>query len=160
MEYYKVYIQKEGGALKETIADFGLYCQTIPFHVGRSIKELPKRSWFDEHGDDEYVPDTLMVDAYDLDVTFIYKGSKYSANTIVSAFISYITGADNSGTVFSIYDSYTGIGRQKCRVMEVAEKAQIYRVDDSEMAGEGDILQFSVKVKVNDPVTNWVPNLS
>lgn len=160
MEYYKVYIQKEGGALKETIADFGIYCQQIPFHIGRKIKDLPVRSWYDENGDDEYVPSSLMTQAYDMTISFICKGSKFSTNTVVSNFISYITGADGTGTVFSIYDTYTKVGRQKCRVMEVADKAQIYRVDDSEMAGEGDILQFSIQVKVNDPVTNWTPNLS
>lgn len=146
MECYKVYIKqdKSGASVVETIEDFGLYCVDIPFKPAGDVKDVVSRDWKDENGVDEYIPaDGLKMLAYEIDVKFGYKGDKFGANEAISSLLSYLT----TGYV-SIYDTYTGIGRQKVRLVKLNDNADIVRDDD------GDILIFSVTLKVCDPITN------
>lgn len=146
MECYKVYIKqdKSGASVVETIEDFGLYCVDIPFKPAGDMKDIVSRDWKDENGVDEYIPaDGLKMSAYEIDVKFGYKGAKFGANKAISSLLSYLT----TGYV-SIYDTYTGIGRQKVRLVKLNDNADIVRDDD------GDILVFSVTLKVCDPITN------
>ena len=146
MECYKVYIKqdKSGASVVETIEDFGLYCVDIPFKPAGDVKDIVSRDWKDENGVDEYIPaDGLKMSAYDIDVKFGYKGDKFGANKAINSLLSYLA----TGYV-SIYDTYTGIGRQKVRLVKLNDNADIVRDDD------GDILIFSVTLKVCDPITN------
>ena len=146
MECYKVYIKqdKSGASVVETIEDFGLYCVDIPFKPAGDVKDIVSRDWKDENGVDEYIPaGGLKMSAYEIDVKFGYKGDKFGANEAISSLLSYLTTGD-----VSIYDTYTGIGRQKVRLVKLNDNADIVRDDD------GDILIFSVTLKVCDPITN------
>ena len=146
MECYKVYIKqdKSGASVVETIEDFGLYCVDIPFKPAGDVKDVASRDWKDENGVDEYIPaGGLKMSAYEIDVKFGYKGDKFGANEAISSLLSYLT----TGYV-SIYDTYTGIGRQKVRLVKLNDNADIVRDDD------GDILIFSVTMRVCDPKTN------
>lgn len=146
MECYKVYIKQEksGASVVETIEDFGLYCVDIPFKPAGDVKDIVSRDWKDENGVDEYIPaDGLRMSAYEIDVKFGYKGDKLGANKAISSLLSCLT----AGYV-SIYDTYTGIGRQKVRLVKLNDNAELVRDDD------GDILIFSVTLKVCDPITN------
>ena len=146
MECYKVYIKQEksGASVVETIEDFGLYCVDIPFKPAGDVKDISSRDWKDENGLDEYIPaDGLKMSAYEIDVKFGYKGDKLGANKAISSLLSCLT----AGYV-SIYDTYTGIGRQKVRFVKLNDNAELVRDDD------GDILIFSVTFKVCDPITN------
>ena len=146
MECYKVYIKqdKSGTSVVETIGDFGLYCVDIPFKPAGDVKDVVSRDWKDDNGVDEYIPaDGLKMSAYEIDVKFGYKGNKLGANKAISSLLSCLT----AGYV-SIYDTYTGIGRQKVRLVKLNDNAELVRDDD------GDILIFSVTLKVCDPITN------
>ena len=108
------------------------------------MKEVSSRDWKDENGVDEYIPtDGLKMSAYEIDVKFGYKGDKFGANKAISSLLSLLS----SGYV-SIYDTYTGIGRQKVRLVKLNDNAELVRDED------GDILIFSVTLKVCDPITN------
>lgn len=148
MKYYKYYIQKEadGAAVKETGADFDIYEVESKFYGSVSAKELPKRSWNDEHGDDEFVPDDLMMESLTHAVKFGYKGDKFSANKAIKSFLDYLS----KGGSMKIYDEYNGIGRQHVRFSSMSDDATLVRDE------EGDILIFTVSLKVNDPVTDIV----
>lgn len=148
MKYYKYYIQKEadGSAVKETGADFDIYEVESKFYGCVSAKELPKRSWNDEHGDDEFVPDDLMMESLTHTVKFGYKGDKFSANKAIKSFLDYLS----KGGSMKIYDEYNGIGRQHVRFSSMSDDATLVRDE------EGDILIFTVSLKVNDPVTDIV----
>lgn len=146
MQYYKIYIQSEadGAAMKETIADYGMYCMEFPFKVSGDIKSPAKRSWYDEDGDDEYVPDgSLKVEAYETTVKFGYKGARNSAPSAVRAFLSYL----RSAGLMKIYCEYGSIGRRGVRLSKVADDAEL--IQDA----SGDLVVFKVTFKVNDPVT-------
>ena len=146
MECYKVYIKqdKSGASVVETIEDFGLYCVDIPFKPAGDVKDVVSRDWKDENGVDEYIPaDGLKMSAYEIDVKFGYKGDKFGANTAVNSLVSYLL----EGYV-SLYDTYTRIGRQHVRFVKLNDNAELVR------DGDGDILIFSVTMKVCDPKTN------
>lgn len=149
-QYYKVYMQKEqdGGALKETIADFGMYCMDIPFAIGGSAKSLTERSWADEDGKDVYIPETIMIEAYTMTVKFGFKGDKFSANENITNMVNYLTGRDGSGVYLKMYCDYTKIGRKHVRFVKLSDEAELVRNDE-----DGDILVIEMQFSVDDPAT-------
>ena len=154
MNYDKVYIQKmkEGAAVKETVADFDIYCAEIPFRLFVEAKDPSKRDWMDEHGDDEYIPDGgLKLKAYTMDVKFCCKGDKFSSNAKIQKFVEYLTGMDGSGAVMKMYCTWTKIGRREIRFDKLNDKAELVR------DGDVDTLVFTITFKVNDPVSNITP---
>lgn len=152
MKYYKYYVQKEMDkpsttpqpAVKELGEDFGFYETESKFYGGNAVKEVPKRDWHDEDGDDEFVPSEQKYKAFEMEVKFGYKGDKFSANDKLKALQDYL-----SGGTMKVYDSYNRIGRQNVRFEEISDDAELVR--DSE---DGDILIITVKLKVNDPRTS------
>lgn len=146
MKYYRYFIKKEskGSPVKETGEDFDIFEMESSFYGGNEAKDVPKRTWYDEHGDDEFVPDTLMMQAKEHSVKFGYKGDKFSANAAIKSFINYLS----TGGKMKIYDEYNQIGRQHVRFKSLNDSAELFRDDD------GDILVFTVNFKVNDPVTD------
>ena len=147
MEYYEFYIQKEseGSAVKDTVEDFGMYEVQSKFYGGREVKEPARREWRDEDGDDEFVPSSPVFKAQEMEIKFAYKGAMSSANDKLEAFIKYLS----EGGTMKTYDSYNRIGRRNVRFVSVSDDAELVR--DSV---DGDILVFTVKLKVNDPVTD------
>lgn len=147
MKYYKFYIQKEseGAAVKETGADFNVYETQCKFYGGGEVKDLAKREWHDEHGEDEFVPDEMKFKSQEMEVKFSYKGNKNSANNVIKTFMNYLS----TGGAMKIFDEYNQVGRQNVRFVSISDDAELIRNDS-----EGDILIFTVKFKVNDPVTN------
>lgn len=153
-DFYKVYMQKEsdGSEVKETIADFGIYCADIPFSITGDAKEVTSRNWYDEDGLDEYIPaNGLKISAYDMEVKFCCKGDKFSANTTIRKFLDYIIGKDGTGAMLKMYCDYTNIGRRHIRYVKMDDKAELVRDED------GDILVFSISFKVGDPITDITP---
>nr|DAQ42756.1 MAG TPA: hypothetical protein [Caudoviricetes sp.] len=154
MKYEKVYIQKigTGSPVKETIADFDIYCADMPFKLFVEAKAPSKRDWYDEHGDDEYIPNGgLKLKAYTMDVRFCCKGDKYSSNEKIKKFINYLTGLDGSGAEMKMYCTWTKIGRKGIRFDKLNDKAELLRDED------GDTLVFTITFKVNDPITDITP---
>lgn len=147
-----LYIQKmiSGAAVKDTVTNFDIYCMEIPFIIATEAKELASNDWYDEHGDEEYIPSALKMKAYEMDVKFACKGATKTCNAKINAFLNYLTGADqqNPGAKMKMYSTYTQIGRQDVRFVSLSEDAELVR------DANGDILIFTVTFKVNDPVTN------
>ena len=93
MEYYRtlIKIEGEGFITVDTIKSYGIYCMDIPFRVGSTAKDIHKRSWKDDDGDDEYIPPTgIRMQAYEMTVKFGFKGNKFSANKSISDFANYL----------------------------------------------------------------------
>lgn len=108
------------------------------------MKDIPSRDWPDEHGNDEFIPDKPVYKAYEIECEFVFIGTHGTANEKIRSFLQYL--AENGS--FSIYDTYTKIGRQNVRYVSNSEDV-FYRRD-----GENDIVVFSVTLKVNDPITD------
>lgn len=108
------------------------------------MKDIPSRDWPDEHGDDEYVPGTPYYKAYEMDCEFVFLGPHGTANAKIKDFLKFLA----EGGKFRIYDTYTKIGRTEVRYMSYSENV-LYRRD-----GQDDIVIFSVKLKINNPVSD------
>ena len=153
MKYFRFYIQKEGtdssGAaypIKESGKDFNVYEKECKFYGGRETKDIPKRDWYDQNGDDEFTPTTPVYKSQDVDVKFAYKGALFSANAYIKNFMEYLA----TGGTMKIYDEYNRIGRQSVRFVGIPDDAELHRKKD----GADEALIFTVKLKVNDPVTD------
>lgn len=163
-QWMNFYIQKTGTStggtpypVYESVRQWGVWCKSIPFTIMEKTKDPAKRSWFDEDGDDEYIPDGgLRAEAYTMKIEFGCK--KMPAKTVegvvipavedvrqkVGAFIQYLK---ESG-MMNLYSSYTRIGRQNVRLESVASDAKW------ESKGGQEFLVFTVNLRVTDPVTD------
>lgn len=133
--------------VRESVGSFGIWCKSIPFQIFNKTKEPAKRTWYDEHGDDEYIPsDGLYLEAYTMKVEFGCKkmSSVSDVRQKVGEFLKYLR---ESG-MMKLYCSHTRIGRQNVRLSSVSENAK-WRSDE-----QGEFLVFEVTFKVNDPVTD------
>ncbi len=149
MDYFKIYLQKEsdGADVKDTITDFGMYVSESPFKPCDSVKEPTKRDWYDEDGDDEYIPaDGLRMASYENKVKFLFKGDTFDATERTKNFIEYLRTAG----MMKMYCEFNQIGRQHVRLKSI--DPTLYRDTN-----DGDILSLSVTFKFNDPITDIKP---
>lgn len=155
------------GGVIDCYTQYGVVCQEFPFKHLPESKELPKRDWFDEDGEDSYIPkDGLKAKAYDLEVKFLYvnnsdeerkrSGSTMTESELVAkmktdlvSFINNLYGKDNDGaSLMKIYDEYTCTGRRGVYVLSV-DNDLFFNSDSSSDV----IAQFKVKFRVTDPIT-------
>lgn len=168
--YKKFYIQQytasgsteTDGTIVDTQAQFGVVCQECPFQYLPEIKELPKRDWNDEDGDDVYMPtDGLKFKAYDMEVKFLYVGTGYvkQDETVVSkeaemkekisGFINFIYGKNAGGSpLLKIYDEYTLTGRKGVHCISIDNELIAYDDRNNNVIGS-----FKAKFRVTDPAT-------
>lgn len=147
MDFYRAYFIQDGTEVaKDTLDDFEVYLKDIPFDYIEELKEVPSNSWYDEMGDDEYLPPGgVMSKGYEIDVEWAYKGAKDSANAVLARFINYLRmGSDQTKSpFFTLYDNFTKITRHKVRLVKLHNDAELVRQD------EQDILIFKTTLKVN-----------
>lgn len=134
----------------ESVEDFGIWCKSIPFKLFGKVKQPYGNTWKDEEGDDEYLPDELLLEAYTMEVEFGCKKTSTVTDVRekVSEFLDYLRGKDGTGARLKIYSTYTRIGRQDVRLDEVSDDCEWYSEED------GEFLVFKVVFKVNDPDTD------
>lgn len=144
MEYKPFLIQKlkEGSPVRNS-KEWGIWIKSFPFKIYPKMKEPAKKSWKDENGDDEFVPDTPVFEAYTIEVEFVFIGESGSGGHQIRSFLEYLA----TNGEFSIYDTYTKIGRTRVRFDYFSDKAFRRREN------ENDVVQFSVSLKINDPIT-------
>lgn len=135
----------------ESVSTWGIFCKTIPFKLFDKVKDPAKRSWHDEHGDDEYIPSTgLFLEAYTMKVELACKkgsDSMASVDNVRTNIGNFLTYLRQSG-LLKLYSSHTRIGRQNVRLESVSDNGKWVNEDDAEF------LIFEVTFKVNDPVTD------
>lgn len=144
MEYKPFLIQKlKNNSPVRDSREWGIWIKSIPFQLYPKLKDPAKRSWPELNGDEEYLPESPVFDAYTMEVNFVFIGERGTANAQIRGFMNYLS---RDGE-FSIYDTYSAIGRTHVRYSSYSDKAFRRR------EGENDIVQFSVTLKVNDPIT-------
>lgn len=157
--YLPFYIQKagSGNTCKNSLTEWDMAVKSFPFKYLPEAKDPSHNDWYDENGNDEYVPSELKFKAYDIDVEFIIceddttsagatTTSDKHIRTKLTAFFNYIKSGE-----FKIVDSYTGIGRQHIRYVKFDSQSFRRRADHA-------MLVFKVTFKVNDPITNMKYN--
>lgn len=166
-DYKRFYVQQQSydGSSYTNVGDavelgtYNVVCQEFPFKYLPETKELPKRDWPDENGDDVYFPtDGLKMKAFDMDVKFLYAGpiSTYTqdGNTIygmrdnLTRLISFLRGRNSDGSpCLLIYDEYTDIALCGVYVSEISN--DLYEYNDVNINAHA---VFKVKFRVTNPV--------
>lgn len=150
---YRLLIRQQGGEVIDTYESFNVACQEFPFRHLPETKDLPKRDWYDEHGEDSFIPtDGLKFKAYDLEAKFIYVGEEADMTADVKRFINYLYGRNDGGSpILSVYDEYTKTGRTGVYMVGVTTK--LFDISSFDLDA---IAIFSAKFRVTDPVTDIV----
>lgn len=151
MNNYKGILFQKGEGIVYNSSHWGCFVVESPYiPVPTTPKNISSQSWFDEHGDDEYIPDTIYYEPVEATVKFVFKGTVAEAKTQITAFISYLQGGE-----FKFYDEFYKVGRQHVRLLNFSDEAQFVYSDISTERG---CATFSVVFKINDPVTDITLN--
>lgn len=144
--YKGILFQKDGESVRNS-SEWGCYVTGSPYiPTPTKPKNIASQSWYDEHGDDEFIPEQLYYEAVEAELSFVYKGTVTKAKSQILAFIDYLRGG-----YFKFYDQFYEIGRQKVRMVDFSEGAEFKYSDIT--TGEG-VATFSINIKINDPVTD------
>lgn len=150
VDYKPFYIQAESDSVAKNTIEWGLVAKVNPYPLLPNPKQPYSNSWHDENGDDEWC-DQMHYESIEFTVSFYIKAFDSEGKTAkelvrdqIDDFFSYIRNGE-----FRIYDSYNGIGRRKVRYAGYEEDQFTSRSDWAKAI-------FSIKFKVNDPVTRMV----
>jgi hypothetical protein len=150
LDYKPFYIQTDVDASAINTTEWGLIAKSNPYPILPQPKEVYKNEWLDENGDDEWC-DKMYYESIEFTVSFYIKAFDSEGKTAkelvrnqIDDFFAYIRDGE-----FRIYDSYNGIGRRKVRYAGYEEDQFTSRNDWAKAI-------FSIKFKVNDPVTRMV----
>lgn len=147
MSNYKgILFQRDGESVRNS-TEWKCYVENSPYiPVARKAKNITSQSWYDEHGDDEFIPNALYYEPVEATLDFVFKGSVSEAKTQIVSFINYLRGG-----LFKFYDEFYQVGRQNVRVISFPDNTQ-FKYDDI-TKGTG-VATFSIEIKINDPVTD------
>ena len=148
--YKPFYIQTVNDSAAWSTEVYGLVAKSNPYPIMPNPKDPYKNDFKDANGDDEYVQE-MFYESQEISVKFYCKvpGASEAEKLLrhqVAAFFEKIKKGE-----FLIYDSYTGIGRQKVRYAGYEEDSFVARDDYARVI-------FTVKFKVNDPLTQMYYN--
>lgn len=155
VEAYSILFQKtvEGAKVKDLLTEWNMVCTDFPFELYPETKDLPKRDWIDEDGEDTFIPDVLPLKAYDLEAGICYKGEMCTAYDKLTSFLNYLIGEDGNGATLKVHNLYAGIGRQGLYFLGASDY-------DFHSTKDGDVVTFKVKFRVTDPKTQIIPSYS
>lgn len=160
---YGLIIKRGNDSTVNTFTRWNIACVNIPFKAGGSTKSPAKRDWFDEHGEDVYIPSKLMFEAYDVEfeVACVIKGNIWNLSQSfekIDSFKKWLTGNDTSGgsgAELKVYSPYSTIGRQGCYLVSISdEDPHLQLKTESGNIYKENVLTFKVKFRVTDPMTN------
>lgn len=166
-DIHTILFQKAGSeTVVNSYTQWGIVCSKVPFAVGTETKELAKRNWYDEHGEDTYIPSQLMFSAYDAEFEFAYKGQELATNPFdlslalaqIDAFRKWLTGNDTSsgsGAELRIYAPFSTIGRQGCHLVSFSDEDPVVHVKEEQgNVYNENVLTFKATFHVTDPMTD------
>lgn len=152
--YKPFYIQTETDLAAWSTGVYGLVAKSNPYPALPEPKDPYKNDFHDENGDDEYTA-AMRYKSFTFKVKFYVKTFDVVTNNVVTktatealreqiaSFFNLIKNGE-----FKVYDSYTGLGRQKVRYAGYDEEDNAFLARDNWAR-----LIFSVTFKVNDPIT-------
>lgn len=148
VNYQPFYIQTDADNSAIDTTEWGLVAKTNPFPALPTPKEPYKNEWFDEDGDDEY-NEMMFYESFEFDVQFYVKTIGENAEARLLSQIDSFFDKIKRGE-FKIYDSHTGVGRQKVRYagFNSDEYKRRYKASSDWARAI-----FTITFKVNDPLT-------
>ena len=153
--YKPFYIQYgENATATDTKSAWGMVAKTNPYPLLPTPKDPYKNDWKDEDGDDEYTT-YMHYKGFEMEVEFYMKavdGETYNAaSELHRAAWSFFTAVREGN--FRVYDAYTCLGFQRVRYAGSDFDDATFK----ERNGTATVM-FTVKFKVNDPVTRMTLN--
>lgn len=148
VNYQPFYIQTDADNSAIDTTEWGLVAKTNPFPALPTPKEPYKNEWLDEDGDDEY-NEMMFYESFEFDVQFYVKTIGENAEARLLSQIDSFFDKIKRGE-FKIYDSHTGVGRQKVRYagFNSDEYKRRYKASSDWARAI-----FTITFKVNDPLT-------
>lgn len=147
LDYKPFYIQTDGDSAARDTTEWGLIAKVNPYPLLPDPKDPHKNEWFDEHGEDEWC-EKMYYKPIDFSVSFCvmaYDTPEGTAEELIRESIESFFSTIKEGQ-FKIYDSYSGIGRQKVRYAGYSE-------EEFKRKGEKARAVFEIRFKANDPIT-------
>ena len=141
---------KSDSKVKSSLRDFGFAVTEIPW-PDTAVKEIAKRNWPGEHGEDAYFPSMHGMEAYDLSVKFVYKGDLKTSYGAMKKLREYLMGMDGDGTEMRVYDPYNGIGKAGVTLSKMTDR-------EPHRTSLGDVLEMTVVFRVTSPVSELTLN--
>lgn len=151
VNYQPFYIQTDADETAVDTTEWGMIAKTNPFPALPNPKEPYKNEWLDENGDDEYNK-KMFYESFEFDVQFYVKAIGGNAEAVLLSQIEAFFEKIKEGE-FMIYDSHTGLGRQKVRY--AGFNSEEYKRRYKATADWARAI-FSVTFKVNDPITRII----
>lgn len=147
------------GAVVDVLSQWNIGVSEFPFSRYPESKDIAKRDWKGTDGVEIYTPTGgLPLKDYDVDVTFLYSGTKTRIQADLNGFLDFIYGRGAVGLVggvgsgrLAIYDDHVADGKKDVYVVSVAN--ELYWNVDTD---DDTIATFKVKFHVADPVTDVV----
>lgn len=124
----------------------------MPDNIPLKPKNIYSHSWFDENGDDEYIPQTIFYEPVTIAMKFAAKvDNSTSTGTLRATVKSFLDAI--IGKTFSFYAPVQGIGRRDCRVDSLSDDAAYHNLPIAGGNNYEERLVFTLNVKINDPYT-------
>lgn len=145
MKYEDLYIQPTGASLFK-LSDYGCYLTKVDAPLCGDVKEPYKVTWMDEDGDDEYFPDRMFFESFEITFGVVAK-SEGRIDAVRSDALDLIS-ALTSNNPLILYDKNSLVGWAGVRFIGCSNTS--YHMIDKD-DGIETILEFDLKFKVNYP---------
>ena len=152
------------GDVVNSFSQWGIVCCKVPFKAGVKTKALPNRDWYDEDGDDTYIPTLLRHEGYEAEFEFAYQGEELASDimnlglalTQITNFKNWLSGrSGNSGADLCIYSPYSRIGRKGCYLLSISDESPcVMSKQHGNNLYHENVVTFKATFKVTDPITN------
>lgn len=142
-----IFQKANGSETKDLYADFGIKTTSVPLFLPLETKELPSRDWIDEDGEDVYFPDVVRLQAYDTEISMVYKGAQGTFPIKQAAVFRYMT---TEGLELNIFSPYSNTG---CKGAYFKGFSDFDFTSDSSL---GDVAVFKMKFRVTKPREQFI----
>lgn len=163
MDYKKLLIRQETfdgssytpvspATIVDTQVRWNIVCKDFPFMYLPESKDLAVRDWYDEDGEDVFVPSSgKRFKAYDLEAVFLYVGTEQDMHAQLKSFIDFLYGRNSGGSpVLAVFDEYTHLGFHGIHATSVGN--DLFDISDVDSDA---ISMFKVKFRVTAPTSIW-----
>lgn len=127
------------GALKDLVSDFDFVClEGGTYPVADQYKELQKNTWYDEDGDDVFIPTRRYLNSFDIEIPVGCEGDRSASGVTAYAKYNtlerYLSGVTTALSQYgmSIYLPKEQIGYNGCVLKEIKDK-EYYKLGDYEI---------------------------
>jgi len=153
---YRILFKRVGDqSAIDSYATYNVVLEDMP-DIPLEPKNIFTQDWYDQDGNDVYIPATLKYKAAECKFKFIAKNDgNTSVKSVYNSFVNYL-----EGKMFSFYCEYNTIGKQNVRLVKKPEEAEYFK-NVKRVLNNGsftdvteEVLKFSLVFEINDTKTD------